>query len=435
MKTKQLKPFKVLTARQKAVDLTILIYKITEKFLRFELYELAHQMRRSIVLISSNIIRDFKKSHRKNKLQVYFYNIVYGSTAALENQIEITRKLNFLISENHHKFTNAVTEISKMIDGLIKSVNKYAKPYLLNSAMFLIFLYSIFYILYPISIKAAELKLNSSISEIGINQQFQVDLLLDTENEEINAVEGKVIFPEDLLELKEIKDNAAIVNLWIERPTAKTGNQIIFSGVIPGGYVGEKGLLFSALFQAKQKGKNVIKIYEAKTLLNDGQGTLSPLSIANFHFFISEQTPILQIPKIEIKDTDIPEFFTPLISQNPEIFNGKYFLVFLTQDKGSGIDHYEILEKEQKNSIRSLVKKEKWQIGDSPYLLKDQRLKSYIFVKAVDKAGNERIVRLSPQNSLRWYENLYIWIIIIIVYVIIFWRKLKVENEKSKNKI
>jgi len=56
-------------------------------------------------------------------------------------------------------------------------------------------------------------------------------------------------------------------------------------------------------------------------------------------------------------------------------------------------------------------------------------LKSYIYVKAVDKSGNERIAELPPQNPLEWYENYLIWVIIIaggiIVYFVgrILWKK------------
>jgi len=137
------------------------------------------------------------------------------------------------------------------------------------------------------SAKAAKLDLISEIQEIGVNQQFQVDLVLDTENEEINAVEGKVIFPEDLLELKEIRDGNSIVNFWIERPKIKSDNQITFSGIIPGGYIGKKGLIFSAIFQSKNEGKGTIEIREAKTLLNDGKGTQASLSISNLQFLMA----------------------------------------------------------------------------------------------------------------------------------------------------
>jgi len=73
---------------------------------------------------------------------------------------------------------------------------------------------------------------------------------------------------------------------------------------------------------------------------------------------------------------------------------------------------------------------------ESPYLLKDQKLKSFIYVKAVDKAGNERIATLAPRYPLKWYEKWENWIIIIIVTFILYllWKviKSKIKYQKSK---
>jgi len=303
--------------------------------------------------------------------------------------------------------------------------------YFLFSKFCIILLLSTFYFLFSFSlVEAAELKLTSEIQEIGTNQQFQVDLVLDTENEEINAVEGKVIFPGDLLELKEIRDGNSIINFWIERPKTEQAGIIGFSGIIPGGYVGKKGLIFSAIFQSKNEGEGIIEVREAKTLLNDGKGTEASLSNSNFQLSILKQPSIPQIPIPEIKDTDLPEDFKPEAARNLNIFEDRWFLVFATQDKGSGIDHYEVLENRKQK-----IENREWIKADSPYPLKDQELKSYIYVKAVDKAGNERIATLSPQNPLKWYEGPLIWIIIIsgvlILYII---RKILWELYTKKHK-
>ncbi|PIZ57271.1 hypothetical protein COY23_01600 [bacterium (Candidatus Torokbacteria) CG_4_10_14_0_2_um_filter_35_8] len=134
---------------------------------------------------------------------------------------------------------------------------------------------------------AAEISFDAKTREVAIGEQFEVNIFLNTEEEYINATEGKVIFPENLLELKEIRDGNSIVNFWIERPKIKSDNQITFSGIIPGGYIGKKGLIFSAIFQSKNEGKGTIEIREAKTLLNDGKGTQASLSISNLQFLMA----------------------------------------------------------------------------------------------------------------------------------------------------
>jgi len=106
-------------------------------------------------------------------------------------------------------------------------------------------------------------------------------------------------------------------------------------------------------------------------------------------------------------DTTPPEEFPLEISQEPSIFEGKYFLSFATTDKTSGIDHYEVREG-----------KGDWKIAEIPYLLKDQSLKSKISAKAVDKAGNERIAEYLPPRKPFPY---WIIFIIIICLIIIGW--------------
>ncbi len=121
MKNKQLKSFKDLSVWQKASGLATLIYKITEDFPRSELYGITNQMRRAAVSISSNIAEGFKRNHKGEKSQ--FYNIAYGSVAELESQLEVARNLNFLSEENYQNITLLITEVSKMMNGLIKSLN------------------------------------------------------------------------------------------------------------------------------------------------------------------------------------------------------------------------------------------------------------------------------------------------------------------------
>ncbi|MBI5147852.1 MAG: four helix bundle protein [Parcubacteria group bacterium] len=126
----ELKSFKDLKVWQKAADLATLVYKTTEKFPRSELYGITNQMRRAAVSISSNLAEGFKRIYPREKSQ--FYNIAYSSISELESQVEISKKLGFLSENDYQKLLLAVTEVSKMTDGLIKSLN--SKSYILNSS-------------------------------------------------------------------------------------------------------------------------------------------------------------------------------------------------------------------------------------------------------------------------------------------------------------
>ena len=61
---------------------------------------------------------------------------------------------------------------------------------------------------------------------------------------------------------------------------------------------------------------------------------------------------------------------------------------------------------------------------DGPYLLLDQKLKSWLFVKAVDSQGNERISVLEPVNVPFYVKPRNIIIFVIVgVLLLEIWRR------------
>jgi hypothetical protein len=277
---------------------------------------------------------------------------------------------------------------------------------------------------------AAETFFETKTQDIKAGQSFEVGVFINTDNEEINAIEGKIIFPQDLLEIKKINDGNSIINFWIDHVKncvsngVEKPNEICFSGIIPGGYNDSRGLIFSITFLAKKDGSGAIEFNGVKALRNDGKGTEAPLTISNFQFLISNLPagePIPQITTPETEDRNPPEEFTPQIVTNPLIFNGKWFLVFATQDKGSGIDHYEVCEG-----------KGKCVTAESPYLLQNQDLDEEIVVKAVDKSGNERVVTIPAQKSRAWYKNYFLLVILIITIIVFVYLILKILWKKRR---
>lgn len=126
-------------------------------------------------------------------------------------------------------------------------------------------------------------------------------------------------------------------------------------------------------------------------------------------------------------DTTAPEEFWAKITE----IEKKNYLVFNAIDKVSGIDHYEILETKKPNYWDRFFEKKKeqeWKIGKTPYLLNDQTLKSVIKVKAVDKAGNERIIKIiSPKKPF-----LYWFAILTLIGIGLIWRIIKKIRTKPR---
>ncbi len=101
-----------------AMELVTDIYRLTKSFPKEELYGLTSQIRRSAVSVPSNIAEG---AARKNKTEfIQFLYIALGSLSELETQLIISKNLNY--SETISSLLSKVTDIRKMIFGLIKSI-------------------------------------------------------------------------------------------------------------------------------------------------------------------------------------------------------------------------------------------------------------------------------------------------------------------------
>lgn len=288
-----------------------------------------------------------------------------------------------------------------------------------NKKLKIILFLSIFLFIFSVSFaKAAVLYLDPANGQYNSDDTFIVVLRIDTEKECINTIEANLKFPQDILEAVDFSQGKSIISLWIKSPVIDQKSGLIsFSGGIPGGYCGiipgdpgETDILGEIIFKVPDslngnKTAEIIFLENSQVLLNDGLGTPAQLKNMGAVFnLLSEKT---EAPKREweenvSKDNILPEPFQIEVNRNPAIFEGKYFITFSTADKQTGIDHYEV--KEGKGD---------WNRATSPYLLEDQKLKSIIEVKAIDKAGNERISEYIPPK-----RPIYIWIIIISLFVL-----------------
>jgi len=113
--------FKDLIAWQKGHEFVIRIYELTKTFPKEELYVLTSQMRRSAISITSNIAEGFSRKSHKEKIQ--FYTIARGSLTEIENQLLIARDIGYIKKEHFDLIINSLTDIHKLINGLIKSLS------------------------------------------------------------------------------------------------------------------------------------------------------------------------------------------------------------------------------------------------------------------------------------------------------------------------
>jgi hypothetical protein len=281
--------------------------------------------------------------------------------------------------------------------------------------------------------KAAIIEPRIETKEVKKNEFVIIPIYLDTQFEEINAVEVYVNFSDNLV-FRDYLDGKSIITHWIEKPHLQYSDvrrpHIVFSGIVAGGISGRNLNLVDLIFEAKESGIAKIEIDEnSKVLLNDGLGTKTKLIALSQSFNIldieslSRSELALLREKIKIQDNFPPEPFKIYLAKNKEMFNGKYYITFETKDKQSGIAYYEISEKPinfiflTKPDIKNLSFKK----AESPYVLEDQSLRSYVVVKAVDKAGNERVEILYPQRILVFDDVLmFVVCLVILLGLMIF---------------
>ncbi len=115
-----LRSYKELIVWQKAIQLVEEVYAITGAFPRDEVYGLTSQMRRSAVSVPSNIAEGQGRATKGEFIQ--FLCHARGSLYELETQVVIARRLDYLSSETEARVTSKITEVARILNGLLTSL-------------------------------------------------------------------------------------------------------------------------------------------------------------------------------------------------------------------------------------------------------------------------------------------------------------------------
>lgn len=123
---------------------------------------------------------------------------------------------------------------------------------------------------------------------ISAGQNFEVPLRLSVPTA-INAAEFYFSFPNDKLEVIEIKKEGSFFALWITgfpKFTNESGSLELAGGLPKPGFSGKNGLVATVVFKAKASGEAIISLDSKKSrlLANDGLGsqvvsTFQPVTI------------------------------------------------------------------------------------------------------------------------------------------------------------
>ena len=276
---------------------------------------------------------------------------------------------------------------------------------------------TLFLLLSPITVSAATMSFQALPTIIGAGDTVRVTVILDS-TIATNAFSGTLLYSETTLEPIAISDGNSLINMWITRPmVTSAGMPITFAGITPGGFSGSDGTLFSVLFRVKAAGTATVSLKDIEVLRNDGVGGNEPTTTKSLTLSIEPKPfggytePTDQIP---------PEPFTVYKGSDPQLFNGRSYLAFSAVDKGSGVDRYTVAES-RIPSFLFLLFPPSWKEAISPYEIVDQRLTSTVYIKAVDRAGNERLSVFPPQRFLTVYEMFAF--LVILMLLVFLWRR------------
>lgn len=116
----RIRTFKDLVVWQKAMELSVQIYRLTKNYPADERYGLTAETRKTSRSIPYNIAEGHKRSTTADYIR--FLNIAAGSVGELETQLLLAARLRYLKEDSAQVVLALHAEVERMLDALIRSL-------------------------------------------------------------------------------------------------------------------------------------------------------------------------------------------------------------------------------------------------------------------------------------------------------------------------
>jgi hypothetical protein len=288
--------------------------------------------------------------------------------------------------------------------------------------LFVLIVLSLMFVLTkPANVFALGLNFDASISKISVGDTTLVKVYINTEGKEINALEGAIQINGPAT-ISSINTGGSIFSLWPETPQLNGTQEISFTGGTGGGVYGNNLRIFNFSITPTNEGNITLTPVSLTGYLDDGTGTKLTGNNNSFTIQVVKQIENSNTNNSVPEDKTPPDPFTVDLGRDASLFDGKYFISFYATDDGSGVNKYEV-----KEGNSDFV------VSGNTYVLKDQTLRSKIYVKAIDNAGNERVEVLNAtvHTPLIWKILeiiLFVFVVIVIVFFYKVWKKKRNKN-------
>jgi four helix bundle protein len=118
----EIRSYRDLRVYGKTYMLGLEVYRVTQSFPGSERFALVSQLRRSAVSVPSNIAEGYGRGSRPDYLR--FLRIARGSLAELDTQLSFATDLGYMAHAKYLELGAEIVDCSKMLNGLIKSVEE-----------------------------------------------------------------------------------------------------------------------------------------------------------------------------------------------------------------------------------------------------------------------------------------------------------------------
>ncbi|MAQ74725.1 MAG: diversity-generating retroelement protein bAvd family protein [Aquimarina sp.] len=116
-----MRDFKELKVWEKAHELTLNVYRVTENFPIEEKFGIVSQLRRAVSSVPTNIAEG--SGHNSNKEFGRFLKIASASISEVEYLVLLSKDLNLIDKEIWQSITDEVVIIRKMLFKLVKALD------------------------------------------------------------------------------------------------------------------------------------------------------------------------------------------------------------------------------------------------------------------------------------------------------------------------
>jgi four helix bundle protein len=114
--------FEEMPVWQKAMDLAVRVYELTDNLPKKEDYGLTSQIRRSALSVSGNIAEGFGRKHTKDKLNFYYDS--RGSLSETKNHLIYGHRVGYFDKLNYDELTLLINDTWKELNSLINSLQR-----------------------------------------------------------------------------------------------------------------------------------------------------------------------------------------------------------------------------------------------------------------------------------------------------------------------